>query len=56
MENSWAEALKEGKPVKVSIEPVYSGKSIRPESFNVTYRIGNERPVEHIFKNSPGGV
>ncbi len=56
MENSWAEALKDGKPVAVTIEPVYAGKSIRPESFNVTYRIGNERPVEHIFKNSPGGI
>lgn len=55
MENTWASALKEGKQVSVKIEPVYSGKSIRPDSFNVEYSIGGARPKEIVFKNSPGG-
>jgi filamentous hemagglutinin len=55
MENTWASALKEGKQVSVKIEPVYSGKSVRPDSFNVEYSIGGARPKEIVFKNSPGG-
>ncbi|EPL6457046.1 DNA/RNA non-specific endonuclease [Providencia rettgeri] len=55
MENSWADALKNGKQVNVKIEPVYSGQSGRPSSFNVTYKIGNERPVERTFINDSGG-
>lgn len=55
MENTWAFALKEGKQVSVKIEPVYSGKSVRPDSFNVEYSIGSARPKEIVLKNSPGG-
>ena len=55
MENTWASALKEGKQIGVKIEPVYSGKSVRPDSFNVDYSIGGVRPKEIVFKNSPGG-
>ncbi|HGN1708205.1 TPA: DNA/RNA non-specific endonuclease, partial [Providencia rettgeri] len=55
MENSWAKALKEDKPVDVKIEPVYIGNSDRPSSFNVMYKIGNERPVERTFINDSGG-
>ncbi|MBB2802809.1 DNA/RNA non-specific endonuclease, partial [Xanthomonas arboricola] len=33
MENEWANALKNGKSVKVKIEPIYSGSAIRPDSF-----------------------
>jgi filamentous hemagglutinin len=55
MEDRWREALQDGKPVHVKIENVYDGSSIRPESFNITYRIGNDRPVEVTFKNAPGG-
>ncbi len=55
MENSWAKALKENKPVDVKIEPVYIGNSDRPSSFNVMYKIGNEHPVERTFINDSGG-
>ncbi|MDO3564662.1 DNA/RNA non-specific endonuclease, partial [Ralstonia pseudosolanacearum] len=55
MENSWANALKDGQQVKVTIEPIYSGNSVRPGSFNVTYTIDGGRPIRINFKNSPGG-
>ncbi|XSB70370.1 DNA/RNA non-specific endonuclease [Xanthomonas translucens pv. undulosa] len=55
MENSWSSALKEGKSVKVKIEPIYSGQG-RPDKFNVTYQLGSDPPVYEIFKNSPGGL
>ena len=48
MENTWTSALKEGKQVSVKIEPVYSGKSVRPDSFNVEYSIGGARPKEIV--------
>lgn len=44
-----------GKQVSVKIEPLYSGASVRPDGFNVEYSIGGARPIEMIFKNSPGG-
>jgi len=56
MENQWASALKDGKSVGVKIEPVYTGGSVRPEKFTVTYQIGSERPVRETFVNSPGGI
>ncbi|WP_407637874.1 DNA/RNA non-specific endonuclease [Erwinia oleae] len=55
MENTWANALKDGKQVNVKIEPVYSGDSVRPESFNVIYTIDGGRPKEQAFMNAPGG-
>ncbi len=55
MGDTWASALKEGKQVNVKIETIYSGNSVRPESFNVQYSIGIARPKEIVFKNSPGG-
>ena len=41
MENEWANALKEDPPLNVSvvIEPVYSGDSLRPDSFRIRYTI-----------------
>ncbi|EBA9414188.1 DNA/RNA non-specific endonuclease [Salmonella enterica] len=56
MENTWANALKDGKQVNVKVEPSYSGSNVRPDSFTVTYQIGNERPVREIFNNAPGGT
>ena len=41
MEKSWAKALDNGKNVDVRIEPIYSGISQRPISFEVEYKIGN---------------
>lgn len=55
MENSWANALKEGKQVNVKIEPVYSGNSQRPTSINVRYSINGSRKKEETFINAPGG-
>lgn len=56
MENKWSVALKEGKAVNVKIEPVYTGGSISPEKFTVTYQIGSGRPIRETFVNSPGGI
>ncbi|WON77937.1 DNA/RNA non-specific endonuclease [Serratia sp. UGAL515B_01] len=55
LENSWAKALEDGKPVKVKINPIYTGDSGRPSSFEIKHTIGNERPVITGFKNMPGG-
>lgn len=42
MESSWAEDLKNGKDVKVMIDPIYSGNSIRPDSFDVVTQVDGE--------------
>ncbi|EOW2402474.1 hemagglutinin repeat-containing protein [Cronobacter turicensis] len=55
MENTWATALKEGKQVKVKIDPVYSGSSVRPDKFTIQYQIGNNKPIRETFQNAPGG-
>ncbi|MDR6675090.1 hemagglutinin repeat-containing protein [Xanthomonas sp. 1678] len=55
MENEWADALKEGKSVKIKIEPSYTGNG-RPDKFNVTYQIGSEPPIVQTFRNSPKGI
>ncbi|MCE9841421.1 DNA/RNA non-specific endonuclease [Proteus terrae] len=41
MENIWARSLKDNKEIIVKIEPVYIRNSDRPNSINVTYKIGN---------------
>lgn len=56
MENTWANALKDGKQVNVKIEPVYTGESKRPDSFSVTYSIDGGRPVIKDISNTPGGL
>ncbi|MED0673669.1 DNA/RNA non-specific endonuclease [Aneurinibacillus aneurinilyticus] len=57
METVWANALKETPPRKVSvkIEPIYSGNSLRPDSFEVVYKIEGKRPVKKTIKNQAGG-
>ncbi|ELY3598827.1 DNA/RNA non-specific endonuclease [Cronobacter turicensis] len=55
MENTWATALKEGKQVKVKIDPVYSVSSVRPDKFTIQYQIGNNKPIRETFQNAPGG-
>ncbi|OJU08950.1 MAG: hypothetical protein BGN88_07675 [Clostridiales bacterium 43-6] len=54
MENTWADALKEGKEVKVLIDTVYSGNSQRPSKFIVEYVINGEKKFK-IFNNIAGG-
>ena len=55
MENTWAKALREGKEVKVNIQPSYVGDSVRPDKFYVEYTIDGGRPIAETFKNAPGG-
>lgn len=57
METEWANALKETPPKKVTVQinPIYSGNSMRPDSFEVTYQIGNKREVTRTILNQPGG-
>jgi hypothetical protein len=50
MENSWADALAEGKDVKVMVEPIYTNDSIRPDSFDVISQIDGEL-VYKSFEN-----
>lgn len=54
MENTWAKALREGKEVKVNIQPSYVGDSVRPDNFYVEYTIDGGRPIAETFKNAPG--
>ncbi|WP_163392565.1 DNA/RNA non-specific endonuclease [Enterovibrio norvegicus] len=56
LEIEWADALKDGKVIKVNVMPVYSGESLRPDSFKIEYSINNSRPIIKDFKNSPGGT
>ena len=57
MEKEWAKALKETPPKKVTvnIEPIYLGKSLRPDRFKVTYEIESETLVRKTIKNQIGG-
>ncbi|NES52700.1 DNA-binding protein, partial [Escherichia coli] len=43
------------KKVAVQIEPVYSGDSLRPSYFDVTYKIGSRKEISVSIKNQPGG-
>ncbi|CAI8706496.1 MULTISPECIES: DNA/RNA non-specific endonuclease [Bacillus] len=57
MEKEWANALG-GNPLKkvsVKIEPVYSGQSMRPNSFMVEYQIQGKKPVIREILNKAGG-
>ncbi|MCU7558672.1 DNA/RNA non-specific endonuclease, partial [Macrococcus capreoli] len=55
MEKTWADALKEVPPkrVRVRIEPVYSGDSLRPDRFKGHYFIDDEY-FEIKIKNNGG--
>ncbi|WP_025989061.1 DNA/RNA non-specific endonuclease [Bacillus thuringiensis] len=57
MEKEWANALggKPPKKVTVKIEPVYSGQSMRPNSFMVEYQIQGKKPVIREILNKAGG-
>ena len=51
LENKWAKALRKGKTVKVSIEPLYEGTDIRPYKFRVSYSIDNKGTSYREFYN-----
>ncbi|WLR41559.1 T7SS effector LXG polymorphic toxin [Bacillus carboniphilus] len=57
MESEWADALKEIPPRKVSvkIEPIYIENSLRPDSFEIVYKIEGKGIFEKIIKNKSGG-
>jgi hypothetical protein len=57
METEWANALKEIPPkkVSVSIEPIYSNNSMRPDSFILEYEIEGQFPVIREIANKSGG-
>lgn len=55
MEERWADALERGQEVNVAIDPVYSGDSLRPSRYDVTYQVQGEMPVTRSFQNQPGG-
>ena len=50
MENTLADAMKDGVKVELKVEPVYEGDSTRPSEFRVTYSMDGEKEVA-VFKN-----
>ena len=50
LENTLADAVKEGADVKLKVEPVYENDSTRPSEFKVSYSIDGDRDVV-VFKN-----
>lgn len=50
-ENELAKEVKDGKEVKVKVEPIYEGDSRRPMAIVVTYSIDGEESVR-VFPNS----
>ena len=51
IETLWADSLRNGQKVSTSIHLEYSGNSFRPDSFNVSYKIGNGEIVNTILEN-----
>ncbi|MBO5151630.1 MAG: DNA/RNA non-specific endonuclease [Oscillospiraceae bacterium] len=51
MENTWAEAIKDGKQVSVDIKINYDGDSKRPSSFDVSYSIDGEMFIKSFDNN-----
>ena len=50
LENTLADAVKDGADVGIRVEPVYEGDSVRPSDFKVSYSIDGEREVT-VFRN-----
>lgn len=55
MEQVWQKALDSKKSVKVKIEPIYSGNSKRPDSFDITQVIGDKTSDKINLKNTETG-
>ena len=53
LEDTLAEAVKDGADVRMKVEPVYSGDSNRPDEFRVSYTIDGDKEVV-VFKNRSG--
>lgn len=50
LENTLADAVKNDADVRMKVEPVYEGDSMRPTEFRVSYSVDGERDAV-IFKN-----
>ncbi len=50
LENTLADAVKDGADVKLKVEPIYEKDSTRPSEFKVSYTIDGDREVT-VFKN-----
>ncbi|MGN0576233.1 MAG: DNA/RNA non-specific endonuclease [Ruminococcus sp.] len=50
LENTLADAVKDGVDVRLRVEPVYEGNSTRPSEFRVTYSIDGDKDAV-VFKN-----
>ena len=50
MENGWADAMVQGKDVKIEVEAIFTGASKRPDEFVVKYTIDGQ-PFKESFKN-----
>lgn len=50
LENTLADAVKDGADVRLKVEPIYEGDSTRPSEFRVTYSIDGDKDVV-VFKN-----
>jgi len=55
MENTLADAVKEGADVQLKVEPVYEKASMRPAEFKVSYSIDGEKDIV-VFKNESGAA
>ncbi|MEH7643098.1 DNA/RNA non-specific endonuclease, partial [Bacillus pumilus] len=55
LENAWADALQNGDQVKVKITPNYKADSLRPETFDIKYKIGDDEWEIRRFDNVYGG-
>ena len=51
LENQWAAALRQDKPVSVSVEVLYEGDDLRPSSFLVVSYLGDEKHTTMIPNN-----
>lgn len=54
LENTLADAVKDGADVKLKVEPVYENDSTRPSEFKVSYSIDGDKDVV-VFRNESEG-
>ncbi|SIO95900.1 hemagglutinin repeat-containing protein [Vibrio spartinae] len=55
LETQWRNILGKGGSVKVKVEPIYSGKSKRPDTFKVRYSANSGKTITRILQNTPTG-
>ncbi|KXT81420.1 transposase (12) [Streptococcus oralis] len=51
LENQWAKALEEGKDVSINVKVNYVGDNLRPDSFDVFYKIDGKPTFKNIPNN-----